>query len=495
MTKVLQPNLSRFDACWLAEAVRLHQQPMNSELASDFAEPLPHSIPGSSEVEEAWLLRRALFIGTELGMLETIRTWRRHANVVLVLLGALAIISGFTAALGFFGAENRAVNVIWTLLGLIGLPLLALLLWIASMLLSSGGEATGGIFGRLWLWLVTHWPVGAGRARDKRNHTEMQNDESKDHVARALSTLMNRSGLGQWWLSVITHSLWLLLLMATLVAMLLVLSLRSYGFVLETTILSPEVFSRLVQGFGALPARIGFAVPDADMIAVALTGDVATQTEPARRAWSSWLIGGLLVYAVFPRLLVWGFAVARLQFLFRRMGLDLSVPDYADLLAREVHRSSPGVVDAAPPAPAVRRVAAVHRVPGRGSVLLGLELRGTIGWPPGNIATARPTFTVAEIVDSREQRRSALARFKVDPPARLLVACDAGLSPDRGTLEWLVDVSQHAGELRVWLLDAQLETGPERLQTWRDSLDAIGLTGGRVMSGETAAFDWLSHHD
>ncbi|OGT74188.1 MAG: hypothetical protein A3H44_13765 [Gammaproteobacteria bacterium RIFCSPLOWO2_02_FULL_57_10] len=75
------------------------------------------------------------------------------------------------------------------------------------------------------------------------------------------------------------------------------------------------------------------------------------------------------------------------------------------------------------------------------------------------------------------------------------MACDAGLSPDRGTLEWLVDVSHHAGELRVWLVDAQLQTGQERLQTWRDSLAAIGLTGARVMSGETAAFDWLSHHD
>lgn len=485
MSNVPSPTLSRFDARWLAEALRLHEQHLGGEPSAQFSEPLLPGNSGSRTTEEAWVLRRAQVIGAELGMLEAIHAWRRHARVVLALLGVVAVISGFTAALGFFGAANRAVNVLWTLLGLIGLPLLALLLWIIAVVISAGGQGAGGIFGRLWLWLVSHWPVA-----------ENPQHRANDAVVRALVALMNNAGLGQWWTSVITHSLWLLLLTSTLVGMLLALSLRSYGFVLETTILSPEVFTRLVQGFGAVPAQIGFAVPDADMIAAALTGEGAAQSESSRRAWSSWLVGGLLIYALIPRLLAWGFAVLRLQFLIRRMGLDLSLPGYADLLAREARRDSPGVVDAAPPAPAARRVADIHRVPGRGAVLLGLELRSTISWPPGSIiAAARPTFTVAEIVDSREQRRSALTRFKLDPPARLLVACDAGLSPDRGTLEWLVDVSHHAGELRVWLVDAQLQAGQERLQTWRDSLAAIGLAGVRIMSGETAAFDWLSHHD
>ena len=334
MNNVPPSSLSRFDARWLAEALRLHEQHLGDELSVRFSEPLLSATSGSSGTEEAWILRRAQVIGAELGMLETIRTWRRHANVVLVLLGAVAVITGFTAALGFFGAENRAVNVIWTLLGLIGLPLLALLLWIVGMVISAGGQASGGIFGRLWLWLVSHWPMGVhpsginGMDGAHVSDAEGRQKRAKDSVARALALLMNSSGLGQWWISVITHSLWLILLTTTLVGMLLALSLRSYGFVLETTILPPEVFSRLVQGFGALPARVGFAVPDADMIAMALTGDVATQTEPARRAWSSWLIGGLLVYALLPRLLAWGVAVWRLQFLFRRMDLDLSQPGY-----------------------------------------------------------------------------------------------------------------------------------------------------------------------
>ncbi|MDP2141033.1 MAG: DUF2868 domain-containing protein [Gammaproteobacteria bacterium] len=506
MSKTPQKPLSRFDACWLAEAVRLHEQQAANESALEFSEPfsLPESNPQG--FEEAWLLRRSYVLGTELGMLDTIHTWRRHAGIALVLLGTLAVISGFTAALSFFGAENRQVNVIWTLLGLIGLPLLALLLWVAGLVFSVGGRqgrGAGGVFGRLWLWLVSRWPrteptnpsSASEPARDEAPVVFRAPQVAHDTVIRALAAMMSRSGVGTWLLSFITHSLWLLLLTATLIAILLVLSLRSYGFVLETTILSPEVFTRLVQGFGALPAQIGFAVPDADMITAALTGEVVTQVESARRAWSSWLIGGLLVYAVFPRLLAWGLSLVRLLVLFSRTGLDLSLPGYADLLAREVRRASPGIVDAAPPAPAVRRVADVHRVPGRGAVLLGLELRGTIAWPPGGIANARPLFTVAEIVDSREQRRLVLTRFKAEPPARLLVACDAGLSPDRGALEWLVDVSQYAGELRVWLLDAQLEAGQERLHAWRDSLGAIGLAGNRVISGETAAFDWLNRHD
>ena len=51
--------------------------------------------------------------------------------------------------MGFFGAEDRAVNVIWTLLGLIGMPVRALLFWIVTPLL--GGRIGAGALGGFWL--------------------------------------------------------------------------------------------------------------------------------------------------------------------------------------------------------------------------------------------------------------------------------------------------------------------------------------------------------
>lgn len=506
--------LSRFEACWLAEAVRLRELATGagSRTTGLADEALP--IVGG---EEAWLLRRAAAIARGNGMLEATLAWRRRAALMLGLLCVFAVLSGFSAALGFFGAQERAVNVIWTLLGLIGLPVLALLLWIVSALLK--GRVGAGVPGELWMWLMSHAPRCGGGA----NHA------AEVAVVRALAVMTSRSGLARWWLGFVTHSLWLLLLTACLMAMLLALGLRSYSFVLETTILAPEDMAGLVQGLAALPARLGFVVPDTGMVTAALAATqtdvpsaagatdsaaglatgLAAQSEAARRAWSSWLAGGLLVYALLPRLLVWMFAAARLWQLRARLALDISLPGYAELLRHSALPYSPGVVDAAPTRPLPPQVAEIHRVHNHDAVLLGLELGRDLLWPPARLATPRTGasggasgsggFNVTEVVESREQRRAALAQLAAHAPDRLLLACDARLSPDRGTLGWMVEVSHYAGELRVWLVSPDTAEGiaaaANREQIWRNSLAAIGLGPERLMTTESAAYAWLNLHD
>ncbi|MES3006764.1 MAG: DUF2868 domain-containing protein [Pseudomonadota bacterium] len=499
MTSAPEPQLSRFEACWLAEAVRLRElaagqrTPLNRMADTPIAELAPPIVGG----EELWLLRRAADISRGNGLLDAALAWRRRAGWLLGVLCGLAVLSGCTAALSFFGAQERAVNVIWTLLGLIGMPVLALLLWLVSSLLN--GRVGGGLPGALWLWLMNHVP----RVGHRTNHDP--NFDPEIAVMHALTTMTHRSGLGRWWLGFITHSLWLLALVACLLTMLLALSLRSYGFVLETTILAPADMATLVQNVGALPARLGFAVPDTDMTAAALSGtlvsDLATQSEAMRRAWSSWLTGGLLVYALLPRLLAWGFAALRLWQLQARLGLDISLPGYAELLGHSGLPYSPGVVDAAPPPSLPAQVAAIHRVRGlrsQGAVLLGLELGRDILWPPARFAAPATDISATEVVESREQRRAVMAQLVAQPPTRLLLACDARLSPDRGTLGWIAEVSHHAGELRVWLVSPDTDAAAvvqEREQIWRSSLGGIGLWSERVMNTESMAYAWLNQHD
>lgn len=529
--------LSRFEACWLAEAVRLRELAEAAEIgigivggsrSSELADKALPIVGG----EEAWLLRRAATIARDNGMLEATLAWRRRAALMLGLLCVLAVLGGFTAALGFFGAQERAVNVVWTLLGLIGMPVLALLFWIISSLLT--GRVGAGVPGELWMWLMSHAPRFGGGT----NHA------AEVAVVRALATLSSRSGLARWWLGFITHTLWLLMIAACLVTILLALSVRSYSFVLETTILAPEDIAGLVENIAALPASLGFVVPDAEMVTAALAatqadvssaavatdaaaglsaiapsadssaepsadlaGDLAavsaTQSEAARRAWASWLIGGLLVYALLPRVLVWMFAVVRLGQLRARLALDIRLPGYAELLRRTASTDSPGVVDAAPALPLPPQVAAIHRVRNHDAVLLGLELGRDLLWPPARLAKPRSgaggEFNVIDMVESREQRRSALAQLASHAPAKLLLACDVRLSPDRGTLGWIAEVSHYAGELRVWLVSPDsaedVATAWNRELTWRDSLAAIGLGAERLMTTESAAYAWLIQHD
>jgi hypothetical protein len=466
-------KIAHFSLCWMAEAVRLHELDRGVVANLD----LPLLEKGASRAQQQdWVLRRNQQIAQYLGMEAIIRSWAQHAGLLLVLLIVLAMSSGIVAALGFFGAEQRQVNVLWTLLGLIGVNFAALCLWLFS------GRLSGGVVGRLWFWVLARWPSASA--------DEVPADAA--HVGKALAFLLGRGGLGRWGLSVVSHSAWLLALLCSFLAMLLALSLRSYSFVIETTILPPDFFNSFIQGFGWLPSRLGFAVPDTDMIVAALAGSVGEQSEQLRRAWASWLSGGLIMYGILPRLLVWGFALLRVMHLRAKLDLDLSRPGYAELLIGSAASDAPGVVDAAPSRPAMQRVFTPHRVKSRRACLLALEIGKDIVWPPRRV-NIEGTEIVGEPIETREQRRALLARLKLDPPARVLVACDMRQSPDRGTLALLVEVSQFAGLLGVWLLHT--DDSESRLEVWRESLGHIGLTGASVVLTTQGAMDWLHKNE
>lgn len=470
MTNPDTDTLPPFDACWLAEAVRLHA--LDARPAGGAISPA-----SSASLDEASILQVTQRIAREQGFDTRARQWHRHARLLLALLGVVAVAGGFSAGLSFFGSETRSVNVLWMLVGLLGVHTVALLFWLI------GGQVTGGLAGRLWFWLLQHWPAGG-----------QVSTSGTDPLGRALLLMLGRDGLGRWLLGAITHGLWLLALGASLLAVLGVLSLRSVAFTLETTILPAGVFAGFVEGFGWLPSLLGFAIPETAMIQAALAGEMggelAMQTETAGRAWASWLAGGMLVYGILPRMLA--FLVC--QNLHRRRSAqcrpDLLQPGYR--LLPGVESVSPGVIDPAPPAPPAGQVAALHRVHSSGALLIGLEMGADMSWPPRGMRL-RPEAHVEERVDSREQRRAMLARLKAAPPARLLLTLDARLSPDRGTLRWIVDISHFAGELRLLLLP---QSAPElRHEAWRESLASIGLSSERVFTDATAAGDWLIPHD
>tara|TARA_R110002167_G_scaffold6277_1_gene28712 strand:- start:85885 stop:87312 length:1428 start_codon:yes stop_codon:yes gene_type:complete len=466
---------SRFEALWLAETIRLQELESHSgQYPRSVSEQLPASLQDADL--EQWLLDRAQQQTQAQGLRERMQAWTHSARLLLFILLTISIISGAGAAFGFFGSDIRSVNVIWTLIGLIGVHFLALLLWLF------GGRLSGGILGRLWFWGIAHWP----RGRQQRDF----GIEGK--LAKTLAKLMQANGLGQWTLSSITHSAWLLALLASLGTMLLALSLRSYSFVLETTILSEAVFSDFVVGFGYLPSLLGFAIPDPAMIASALSGDALAQPELARRAWASWLSGGLIVYAILPRFLVWAISLLRFFVLRARLHLDLSEPGFAEFARSDTH--SRGVVDAANTPPPTLQIAAQHQVQGQGSALLGLELGTPLQWPPQGLVPGSVEQLFTEIVESREQRRAALQALRERPPRALLVACDARLSPDRGSLHYLVELSNSAGELRIWLLQVKGQEASVRLALWQESLARIGLPPAGVMTEEADALAWVTQN-
>ena len=79
-------------------------------------------------------------------------------------------------------------------------------------------------------------------------------------------------------------------------------------------------------------------------------------------------------------------------------------------------------------------------------VLLALELPNDLPWPP---ATTPAGIQIAGRLDTREERRRILDALADAAASRLLIACDARQTPDRGTLTLIAELAAHAADARL----------------------------------------------
>ena len=435
------------DRLWLTEAVRLreeHAGPLDDEEANRQARAGGGDLPTLIETRALWLARRD-------GLVEALRHWRQGARLGGFVLALLALFTGAGLAWAALGDGQRPVNVFWALGSLLGLNLLTLLGWALGLLFAGD---SGGALGRLWLWLSEKL------ARDAR----------AAQLAPALLVVLERQRLGRWLLGLGVHGLWALAMGSALLTLLALLATRRYGFVWETTILGESAFIGLTQTLGALPALLGFSVPDMEQIRV--SGALGGDYQSARQSWAGWLVGVLLVYGLLPRLLLAGLCLWRWRRGRQVLRLDLHLPAYR-LLRERLQPSSEriGIRDPAPDELPQAQAGAVLDG-SEGAVLVAIELDDDHVWPPplpSGVADAGR-------LDDRQQRRHLLEQLTRFPPQRLAIACDPRRSPDRGTLALIGELSRCATNTRVWLLPPPAGTLDEqRLGDWQQALDALGL--------------------
>ena len=413
--------------------------------------------------------QRALLLARRDGQWQALLHWLQGARLAGVLLALLALLSGFGLALAALGDGSRPINVFWALGSLLGLNLLMLLGWLLGLLLTRDNP---GALGRLWLWLSE----------------KLARDASAAQLAPALLLMLQRQRLTRWGLGLMVNALWALAMLAALATLLLLLATRRYGFVWETTILGGDTFIALTQAIGALPALLGFSLPDIEVIRA--SGDAAIASETAPQSWAGWLVGVVLVYGLLPRLLLALLCLWRWQSGKGALRLDLDLPGYS-LLRQRLQPDSErlGICDLAPAALHQPQGGATTQA-GSGALLLGIELDEHRPWPP----TPLPKSVAdAGVIDSREQRRQLLEQLTRFPPERLAIACDPRRSPDRGTLALLGELARCASATRIWLLPPapgeSLDSA--RLADWHQAIANLGLT-----HGDTAPLNWLeTGHD
>ncbi|MCJ8169610.1 DUF2868 domain-containing protein [Atopomonas sediminilitoris] len=426
-------HTSTFDRLWLAESLRLleeQQGPLDDQAV------LAHLQQQGNHRPKDLILQRAAAEGARLKLDHAQQRWRLLQRLGSPLLALLALLSGGLLSASLLGDGSQPVNIFVVLLGLGGLASLTLVLWLGGMLL----RQSSSVLGRLWLD-VQRLSLGDGNAA---------------WLARGYAALLSRGHLLRWQLGLISHSFWLLHLTGALLGLVLLLSVRRYGFIWESTLLPAESFITLTQPIGMAAALLNLPQPDLGQIAASdqwQRHDAALQ-----QAWAGWLLAALLLYVWLPRLI--GVIVCALHYQRRqrRLDIDLSLPGYATLANRLQHRSL-GVLDAEHPHTSTR---ATHAAPsaGSGQWLVGLELADDEPWPLSHAEGWRD----GGVLRQRQHSAALLQGWQAQPPQHLLLVCDARQTPDRGLERWLESLANAAAQPALLLLHA--EHSP-RLALWQ----------------------------
>lgn len=431
--------------------------------------------------ERAWLL------GQRLGLPPALARWRQLAGWVVLGLALLVALAALAAARAVL-APDRSINAVAAFVSLLGWHALMLLLWLLGLLwpaAGSGRSALAGFsLGRLALGLAARLPL------DRGPHALT--------LLRASAAVLQRARLWSWLSGALSHAIWSL-------AFVLITGVLAFGFAFhayrlnwETTILSAGFFQRFVQLTGALPALLGFPVPDAAAVQrVGSAGVRAWQDAASQREWAWWLIGCVVAWGLLPRLLLAALSWWRWRAGQARLGrLDLADPYLLRIVQRlDALEPPPQVIDAERPfaAPAPPPPGGAPGAPGApGSVvLIGFELPPEIDWPPPGLAAgALPALRVA---GSARERQAAVGQLAAARPESLLLAVHAPSSPDRGTARFLREALRQAGRGALLLLAAG-GTAPDEAATrrWREWLEAEGFPTVSTVESVPAAGDWLA---
>lgn len=439
---------SRFERLWLTETIRLREQ--HAGLLDD-ADANRLAMQQGRDFNQR-VEQRALYLAQRDGQAQAITHWQQGARLALIALMVVALITGAAMAVAALGRGEQPVNVFWALCSLLGLNLISLVGWMLSSRLLAG---SGAVLGRFWLWLSA----------------KLARDAQVAQLMPALMLLLQRQQLLRWGLGALSHGLWSLAMLASLLLLVMLLSTHRYGFVWQTTLLSADSFVGLTHALGSLPALFGFNQPEID--AIRASGSQALSDASARQAWASWLLGVVLVYGLLPRLLLLAVCLWRGLKGLKQLQLDLTAPGFSELRNRLCPASERlGISDSAPdhlPNP----VGGQTPLSSQGAVLLGIELDDRRTWPPVTLKHA----VDAGILDTREQRQRLLLQLTHYPAERLLIACEPLRSPDRGTLALLAQLSHCAAQTRICLLPppSGQVLDSQRLGDWHSALGKLNL--------------------
>jgi hypothetical protein len=347
---------------------------------------------------------------------------------------------------------------------LLGFNLISILLWILGITLNIQG-LSAGVVAQLVSWLPF-------RQKDKNTTIE-----SLAKRAWWESCLTGR--VGKWRISVLTHKFWLTYLTAGLIILILLMMARQYNFTWGTTLLAESSLPTFTQLLGKPIEYLGLNTPDSSQIAASRIG-IRGQDSETRGAWASFLLGALLIYGIFPRLLLLAISASMQKFAQRNFKLDLYLPYYIELRQRlmtpEVETR---VVDADTQVVAeqteITPVPVNNKIP-LSAQAIGIELDDQIIWPD--------SITCHSNVIDQQSLVTAIEAIKKIPGPPLIGVAVHRL-PDRGVQRTVKELVANTSE-KPWLILLQKQsTTPvtnTRKLAWFRLAQACGIPAEHVIT-------------
>lgn len=416
-------STTRFNQRLLTEAVRQLEALRGTPFEEPAAQAAGRSATGDLEQR---LIARAENLHCVPALQSALQQLRQMLGFSIGLLLLLALLAGAGAARLAFGVESeQPLNIYWLLAVILALPSLTLLLWLLLLLVprSTGSNSLGALVFTLGRWLGNRLHPG---------------DDMLRATSRARARLLLHGG-GYWQFGALSHALWLAYLTGALIMTLILLSIRQYGFVWETTILSADTYIALTRTLALIPDRLGFPTPDAGQIVASRWQEGPAPVTDAA-VWSGFIVACLIVYGLLPRLLLVPCCLLMYRRARDRFRLDTDLPGFARLQDElQPLSKSLGVVDPNTEPPATATIAARPTI-------VALETEPPEEWPP---ALGHDWLDLG-LIDDRASRARVLEQLTATSPppdtvaGTLVVVCSLAMTPDRGigrTIEQLASVA------------------------------------------------------
>ncbi|MDO4696649.1 MAG: DUF2868 domain-containing protein [Neisseria sp.] len=402
---------------------------------------LTNALRRESGTDAEKLLRRAEMADRDHRLRDALERSGQGVRLSVNILTLVWLLLGFGSAAALLSASG--VNFFIVLAGVLGTNTLMFALWL--LFLPYTGKS-------LPFW----FNFGALAKR-------------RDKISSALLRLYSaewRSGRHKWYLASLTHRFWLASLSGILAAVVLLLSLRQYTFNWESTLLSDGLFVQAVRYLGALPALLGFPVPDSE----AVLGSRLQHNPAAAREWGGLLVGSIAAYGLIPRFLVW--LLCRTAAARQRLDLPLAEPYYQNILrvwqteivdADRVRERLTARFEPFAANPAARKYAVLLERP----------------WPDArwHVSVLAQTWNDCGVAANRDDITVLAERLQAEP-SQLLIGVQARMLPDRGLMRQIVRLAEAAsGGTAVQLLaDGGSSEDESHSEQWRQALAELGLT-------------------